>query len=49
MSITTKMRQDGKWRLIIINEEWEFASRAYLEAVHKYMLDLKERFGRLKR
>lgn len=46
--IGIKMKQD-KWELSIRDEELQFDSRKKLEEVLKYILDLKDKNGRIRK
>jgi len=47
MGITIKQHQ-GKWRIEIDHEEWEFESREILDKSLKEILDIKQQGGRIK-
>lgn len=48
MGITIKI-YDGKWRIEIENEKWEFENRKELDIGLKTLLDLKDKKGRVKK
>jgi len=39
---------EGKWRIIIEDEKFEFETREDLDKILKGLLDIKDKFGRLK-
>jgi len=44
-----KIRQYGqKWRIELIDEDWEFDSRADMEKGLKTLLDLKQKKGQIR-
>lgn len=45
--ITIKSRTNGRFRIIITNEEWEVKNRKELDKMLKSLLDIKETFGKL--
>ena len=45
--ITIRMYQ-GKWRLNISDEEWEFEDKIFMEEALKNLLSLKDIYGSLK-
>lgn len=47
MAITIKQRGE-KWRMIIQDEELEFENRKKLDENLKTILDLKEKYGKIK-
>lgn len=49
MSITIKMRNSTNWRLGITEETWEFKTRKDMESVLKQLLDIKVKYGNLKK
>ena len=46
--ITIKQRDNGKYHLIVTNEEWEFKDRKEMEKELNHILDIKDKCGRLK-
>lgn len=45
--ITIKI-YDGKWRMEINSEIWEFDTLEQLRTNHNNILEIKDRFGRIK-
>ena len=44
--ITIKMF-NGKWRVVITDEEWEVSDRKKFDSMLKSLLDIKQTFGKL--
>ena len=44
--ITIKMHQ-GKWRIIIGDEVWEFADKDSFDSVLAHLIEFKDKFGRI--
>lgn len=38
----------GKWRIAIREEEWQFSTKTEMMTVISYLNDLKERYGKIK-
>ena len=48
--MSIKIKQNGeKYRLVIDDEEWEFLDRKSMELGLKFLLDLKEKRGKIQK
>ena len=48
MAITIKQHQE-KWRMVIINEEWEFKNLQDMLDAFEDLIEIKKEYGRLDR